>query len=51
MVSCDNESAQITNQYIIGKERSFTIIAFPVPEIGAQFEEIFRETVRINTLD
>lgn len=28
-VSCDNESAQITNQYIIGKERSFTIIAFP----------------------
>lgn len=50
-VSCDNESAQITNQYIIGKERSFTIIAFPVPEIGAQFEDIFRETVRINTLD
>lgn len=46
-VSCDNESAQITNQYIIGKERSFTIIAFPVPEIGAQFEDIFRETVRI----
>ena len=50
-VSCDNESAQITNQYIIGKERSFTIIAFPVPEIGTQFEDIFRETVRINTLD
>ena len=50
-VSCDNESAQITNQYIIGKERSFTIIAFPVPEIGAQFEDIFRETVKINTLD
>ena len=47
----DNEAVQITNRYIMGKERSFTIIAFPVPEIGAQFEEIFRETIRINTLD
>lgn len=50
-VAADNESAQLTNQYIIGKERSFTIIAFPVPEIGEQFEEIFHETVKINTLD
>lgn len=50
-VAADNESSQITNQYIIGKERSFTIIAFPVPEIGAEFEAIFRETVKINTLD
>lgn len=51
MVSFANESAQLTNQYIIGKERSFTIIAFPLPEIGPQFEEIFKETVKINTLD
>ncbi len=50
-VEADNESARLTNQYIIGKERSFTIIAFPVPEIGAEYEQIFRETVRINTLD
>lgn len=50
-VAAANEAAQITNQYIIGRERSFTIIAFPVPEIGAQFDEIFRETVKINTLD
>lgn len=50
-VRLDNESAQITNRYIIGKERSFTIIAWPVPEIGEQFEEIFRETVKLNTLD
>ena len=41
----------IMNDYIIMKERSFTIIAFPVPEIGDNFEEIFNETVRINTLD
>ncbi len=50
-VEMDNETAQITNQYIIGKERSFTIIAFPVPEIGPDFEAVFRDTIRINTLD
>ena len=42
---------RITNQYIIGEERSFTITAYPVPEIGEKFEEIFAETVKINTLD
>ncbi len=47
----ENESAQLTNRYISGKERSFTIIAFPMPEIGPDFEEIFRETVRVNTLE
>ncbi|MDO4297038.1 MAG: aminopeptidase [Lachnospiraceae bacterium] len=50
-VTMGNEASQITNQYIIGKERSFTIIAFPVPEIGTEYEAIFRETVKINTLD
>lgn len=47
----DNESSQIVNRYIKGDERSFTIIAYPVPEIGEDFEEIFREIVKINTLD
>ncbi len=47
----DNEMSQITNRYIKGEERSFTIIAYPIPEIGEKFEEIFRETIRINTLD
>lgn len=51
MVKMNNETAQLTNQYIIGKERSFTIIAFPIPEIGEKFREIFKETVKINTLD
>lgn len=46
-----NASAQLTNQYIKGDERSFTIIAFPVPDIGEQFAEIFDETVKLNTLD
>lgn len=46
-----NESMPVTNQYIPGEETSFTIIAFPVPAIGEDFEEIFAETIRINTLD
>ena len=44
-------AGQITNEYIKGEERSFTIIAFPVPDIGENFAEIFDETIRINTLD
>ncbi len=46
-----NESGQITNRYIRGDERSFTIIAYPVPEIGGDYGQIFREIVKINTLD
>lgn len=44
-------SADIISQYINQAERSFTIIAFPVPGIGEQFGEIFDETIRLNTLD
>lgn len=47
----DSRSGQITNTYIKGEERSFTIVAYPVPEIGRQYEEIFDEVIRINTLD
>ena len=47
MVKMNHQATQLTNQYIIGKERSFTIIAFPVPQIGDRFEEIFRDTVKI----
>lgn len=46
-----NESRRIVNQYMPGDETSFTIIAFPKPEIGPDFPEIFKETIRINTLD
>lgn len=41
----------LMNEYVKGEERSFTIIAFPVPEIGENFEEIFDGVIRINTLD
>ncbi len=47
----DSKTGQITNQYIKGDERSFTIVAYPVPEIGGQYTEIFNEVIRINTLD
>lgn len=47
----DGKAGQLTNQYIKGDERSFTIVAYPVPEIGENYEEIFNEVIRINTLD
>lgn len=50
-VSFDSRQSQLVNTYIPGDERSFTIIAYPVPEIGDKYEEIFDETIRINTLD
>lgn len=46
-----SEVSQLINKYIHGEERSFTIIAYPVPAIGDRYSEIFAETVRINTLD
>lgn len=45
------QAGEIQRQYILEEERSFTIIAFPVPEIGPVFRELFEETIRINTLD
>ena len=47
----DSRQSQMVNEYIRGDERSFTIIAYPVPEIGEQYAEIFDEIIRINTLD
>ncbi len=51
LVEYRTQAGMIQREYIPGEERSFTIIAFPVPEIGPVFEELFRETIRINTLD
>lgn len=47
----NNEVTRLMNQYIPEEETSFTIIAFPRPEIGKDFEAIFREIIAINTLD
>lgn len=45
------KAGMLLNEYVKGEERSFTIIAFPTPAIGEAFEEIFSETIRINTLN
>ncbi len=50
-VAYNRDAGIITNEFIKGEETSFTIIAYPVPEIGERFKEIFAETVKVNTLD
>lgn len=50
-VDYKSRASQIVNEYIIGEERSFTIIAYPLPSIGERFDEIFKETIELNTLD
>lgn len=50
-VEYQSQASAMNNEYILQEERSFTIIAFPVPEIGPYFEDIFEEVLKINTLD
>jgi len=42
---------QIYQKYVPRSKTSFSIVGFPTPEIGAQFEEIFEETIGINMMD
>ncbi len=51
LLAFQNKAGQMTNEFIKGEERSFTIVAYPIPEIGSDYEEIFDEVIRINTLD
>lgn len=51
LLAFQNKAGQMTNEFIKGEERSFTIVAYPIPEIGPDYEEIFDEVIRINTLD
>ena len=46
-----SQAGILSNRYIDPEERSFTIIAFPVPQIGPDFPAIFDEILKINTLD
>lgn len=46
-----SRAGKILNNYIKGEERSFTIIAFPTPAIGKQFENIFDDIIAVNTLN
>lgn len=45
-----NKTRSMHELYFKGSETSFCIIAFPVPEIGNQFEEIYAATCKINKL-
>lgn len=51
LLTMNLKAGQLTNQYIKGEERSFTIISWPLPEIDEKYKEIFEEVIRINTLD
>ena len=51
LVAMNGRAGRMVNEYIRGDERSFTIISWPVPEIGDKYQEIFDETIKINTLD
>ncbi|MBE5940202.1 MAG: leucyl aminopeptidase [Lachnospiraceae bacterium] len=42
---------EVYNSYVPGDKTSFTIIAYPVPEIGDNFVELFEKTMEINNLD
>jgi len=41
----------LNQEYLKLGETSFTIISYPIPEIGKDFEAIFSETMSVNTLD
>lgn len=44
-------SNTLMNEFINQEERSFTIIAYPMPSIGPDFPEIFEAVKKVNTLD
>lgn len=46
-----NEENFILKEYYKLDETSFTIISYPLPEIGENFSDIFADTVKVNTLD
>lgn len=50
-VEYSSKSAELINRYIPQDQYSFTIIAYPIPEIGDNFREIFDAVVEVNNLD
>ena len=45
-----SRSAAQREEYLPGEDYSFSIISWPLPDIGENFPEIFRDTIRVNTL-
>ncbi|MBQ9767688.1 MAG: aminopeptidase [Lachnospiraceae bacterium] len=50
-VEASGRLGELVEQYIPSDQTSFTIVAYPLPSIGAQFAEIFEETLKLNRLD
>lgn len=50
-VEFQSANGLLTNEYIPGDQTSFSIIAYPLPEIGVDYEKIFAETIQVNTLN
>jgi leucyl aminopeptidase (aminopeptidase T) len=46
-----SQASRLSNEYMPGDQVSFTIISYPVPEVGAGYEEIFQATMEVNNLD
>lgn len=46
-----NDEKLLSKEYLKLEEISFTIISYPIPEIGEDFEDIFADTIKVNTLD
>lgn len=46
-----NQRNALIHRYMPERETSFTMVAYPAVQIGADFAEIFEEMIRINTLD
>lgn len=51
LIGYRSDLTQLKNDYLKSEEISCTIIAFPVPEIGPRYAEIFDAIVKVNTLD
>lgn len=51
MVNYRNAVSLMQNDYLRMDEVSFTIISYPIPEIGKDYERIFEDTIKVNTLD
>lgn len=50
-VEFQSANGLLLNEFVPGEQTSFSIIAYPLPEIGEHFPEIFHETIRVNTLN
>ncbi|MEE0751834.1 MAG: aminopeptidase [Frisingicoccus sp.] len=46
-----NHQMNLLENYRKSSEISFTIIAFPIPEIGPDYRAVFDEILKVNTLD